>query len=54
MATKDFNHTWVSKRDVRLMTCSVCGLTKQVGSSQRVPPVCYSVPIVDEVPAEDG
>lgn len=50
MATKDFNHTWVSKRDVRLMTCSVCGATKQVGSSQHVPPVCYSV----EVPAEDG
>ena len=54
MATKDFNHTWVSKHGVPLMTCSVCGATKQVGSSQRVPPVCYSVPVVEEVPAQDG
>lgn len=53
MATKDFNHSWVSKRGVVLMTCSVCGLTKQAGSSQRVPPVCYSVP-VEEVPPVDG
>jgi hypothetical protein len=54
MTTLEINHTFISKRGNTVMTCAVCGATKQVGSSQQVKPVCYTIEVEDEpAPVEE-